>query len=206
VGKEEYRETLRPRIDRAVAQLQQADPDHLAERSGSLRTADGHELAFLGTDYAVGWPDLEVRTSGGDACREELRILLLDYLRLSDGSRPTGKWIGYQELPHGAFYRNAFQGYSGDQLVRDLRGSVEAFRRGAASLGGERLDEMGDSAYAFRVLPNLPLAVVWWAGDEEFTAHATVLFDEVADRYLPTDGLAIVGRILCRMLAKEAPA
>jgi hypothetical protein len=68
-------------------------------------------------------------------------------------------------------------------------------------LGGESFD-IGDAAYSFRALPQLPMAVVWWAGDEEFPAKASVLFDEAASHYLPTDGLAILGRMLCRKLAK----
>ena len=66
--------------------------------------------------------------------------------------------------------------------------------------------EMGDAAFAFDVMPRVSLAVVWWAGDDEFPANATVLFDSASSRYLPTDGLAIVGRMLCRKLAKLAGA
>ena len=200
--KEEYFETLRPRIDAAVEELRDLGSDELARRGGLLRGGGKLTVAFLGKIYTLDWPGLVLRKPGGEPCREDLRILLLDYLRRGDGSTPTGKWIGYQELPDGAFYRNAFQGYSGDQLVRDL-GDVEAFRRVARSLDGEPL-EMGDAGFAFRVLPKAPLAVVWWEGDDEFPANATVLFDEIAARYLPTDGLAILGRILCRALVKAA--
>ena len=68
-------------------------------------------------------------------------------------------------------------------------------------MGGESL-ELGDAAYVFRALPQLPLAVVWWAGDEELSAEASVLFDATVGHYLPTDGLAILGRMLCRKLVK----
>jgi len=63
---------------------------------------------------------------------------------------------------------------------------------------------MGDASYTFRALPQLPVAVVWWAGDDEFPAKASVLFDETSSHYLPTDGLAILGRMLCRKLANLA--
>jgi hypothetical protein len=203
MAKEDYLESLRPRLDEAVEELHALDPEEIARRGGLARDGDLLTLPVVGTTYTLEWPGLVARKSNGDRVREDLRILLLDYLRLGDGSGPTGKWVGYQELPDGSFYRHAFQGYSGDQLVRDLGGRIDAFRRAAAVLDGEPL-EMGDAGFAFRALPNVPLAVVWWDGDDEFPANATVLFDEVAGRYLPADGLAILGRMLCRALAKVA--
>jgi hypothetical protein len=199
--KDGYLESLRPRIDAAIAELRELDPSELARRAGLARDGETLMLTLLGKTYALDWPDLVARKPNGEPCRDDLRILFLDYLRHGDGSAPTGKWIGYQELPNGSFYRQAFQGYTGDQLVRDLGGDIEVFRGAAKALGGEPV-ELGDAAFAFRAFPNVPLAVVWWAGDEEFPANATVLFDEVAGRYLPTDGLAVLGRMLCRALAK----
>ncbi len=199
--KEEWRASLRPRIEAARSELSKADPDDLARRGGLIPEGCVLRLPFLGRTYTIGWPDLTVSFSDGSPCPEDLAILVLDYLLNADGSAPTGEWVGFQELPDGSFYRAAFQGYSGDRLVRDLDGDVERFRRAAGRLDGEPLP-MGDAGYAFRALPHVPLAVVWWDGDDEFPPNATVLFDRVAGTYLPTDGLAILGRMLCRALGK----
>jgi hypothetical protein len=201
IAKNEWREALQPRIDAAKAKLAKLDPEDLAHRAGLTRERSGFKLVLLDQAYSIDWPKLVVRAPDGQRCPEELVILLLDYLEKADGSAPSGRWVGFQELPDGAFYRYAFQGYSGDQLVRDLAGDVSSFRRAAERLAADPLP-MGDAGYVFRALPNVPLAVVWWAGDEEFPPTATVLFDEVAGGYLPTDGLAILGRMLCRRLSK----
>jgi hypothetical protein len=205
IPKDEWRESLRPRIDAAKAELLKRDPTELARRGGLTLCKDGLELPLLGRVYSLRWPELALAREDGEQSAEELQILVLDYLANGDGTPPTSRFIGFQELPDGAFYRHAFQGYSGDQLVRDLGGDVETFRRAAESLGGEPLS-IGDAGYAFRVLPHVMLAVVWWAGDEEFAASATVLFDASAGRYLPTDGLAILGRMLCQRLTRLAEA
>ena len=171
--------------------------------AGTITVSSGEtlELTLLGSTYAIAWPELTISFSDGRPCPEELAILFLDYMTRADGSRPTEEWIGFQELPDGSFYRHAFQGYSGDQLVRDLGADTDRFRRSAAKLDGEQLST-GDAGYAFRVLPHGPMAVVWWDGDDEFPANATVLFDRIAGTYLPTDGLAILGRMLCRALVR----
>jgi len=199
--KEEWRESLRPRIDAARAALSERDPKELTRLAGLTHRDGALELNLLGSSYAIDWPKLTVSFRGGRTCPEEFAILVLDYLTRADGSVPTGEWIGFQELPNGSFYRHAFQGYSGDQLVRDLAADVARFRSASEKLGGEPL-KMGNAGYAYRVLPHVPMAVVWWEGDDEFPTNATVLFDRVAGTYLPTDGLAILGRMLCRALVK----
>lgn len=193
---------MRPRIDAARAQLTELDEAELVRRGG---LAGGGEsplrLPLLGKQVTIELPGLTIAAEDGSACPEELALLVLDYLVRADGSPPSGEWIGFQELPDGAFYRQAFQGYSGAQLVRDLSEDIDRFQHAARRLGGQPVT-IGDAGYAFRVLPHLPLAVVWWEGDEEFPADATVLFDRVAHVYLPTDGLAILGRMLCRALGR----
>jgi len=203
--KEELRESLRPRIDAARTELAAYAPDELVRRGGLTFREGSLDLSLLGTTYRIDLPDLVAHFTDGTICPEELQILFLDYLVRGDGSPVTGQWIGFQELPDGMFYRRAFQGYSGDQLIRDFAGNIASFRAAAVGLDGTPL-EMGDAAFAFEVLPRVSLAVVWWAGDDEFPANATVLFDSASSRYLPTDGLAIVGRMLCRKLNKLASA
>ncbi|UCF09755.1 MAG: DUF3786 domain-containing protein [Candidatus Bipolaricaulota bacterium] len=203
--REEWRRSMRPRIEAARAELAGQALEELAGRSGTTAADDALEFLFLGSTVRIAWPEMAVCAESGADAPEETQILLLDYLSRSDGSPFAGRWIGFQELPHGAFYRHAFQGYTGDQLVRDLEGDMDRFLRGATAIGGEPID-IGDAGYAFTVLPRVRLAVVWWDGDEEFPAKAHVLFDASAGTYLPTDGLAIVGRMLCRRLQAEAAA
>jgi hypothetical protein len=50
----------------------------------------------------------------------------------------------------------------------------------------------------------VPLAVVYWYGDDEFPPNASVLFDASAGHYLSTDGLAVLGRELCSKIIREA--
>jgi len=195
------REGLKARLERTREALSRLPPDEVARRGGGSLLQDCLELPFFGERYLLTWPGLQVLGPDGKECSEELTTLLLDYLSLGDGSPPSGRWIGFRELPHGGFYFRAFQGYTGDALVRAL--DLRTFRDAAASLGGVPLP-LGDAAYAFSVLPKLPLAVVWWEGGEEFSPKAMVLFDAVAGRYLPTEGLAILGRLLCRRLIKAA--
>ncbi|MFN2167538.1 MAG: DUF3786 domain-containing protein, partial [Anaerolineae bacterium] len=111
--------------------------------------------------------------------------------------------IGFRELPEGMFYVQAFEGYSGKRLVRELPEGIAAFRRAAESLGGEPLP-LGGAGYTFTVLPRVRLGLAYWEGDEEFPSQARVLFEDSAAHYLPTDGLAILGSQLVGKILRAA--
>ncbi len=102
------------------------------------------------------------------------------------------------------FYHEAYQGYSGDRLAKAIDNRTSVFERAAKALGGQRL-ELGDAAFAFRALPRVQVAAIYYAGDEDFPASANVLFDSSASHYLPTDALAGVGSALVdRLVGTES--
>lgn len=179
------------------------DPARIASLSGADWSADRQEftLDLLDEHCRIGWPELVAyRTGVTGPLSTNLQGLLLYYLTLADGSAPTGTWISFRELPDGWLYHQAFQGYSGDVLVRELGNDIGAFAAAAVTLGGAPLG-MGDCGYGFTCLPRIKLAVVYWCGDEEFAPRGQVLFDAGASHYLTTDGLAGLGsHLVARLL------
>ncbi|MCR4403922.1 MAG: DUF3786 domain-containing protein [Candidatus Acetothermia bacterium] len=182
--------------------------EELAALSGAEYRDGELLLRLLDCEHRITHPELVVyELERGQPAPAEIQALLLDYLRRAEWRAtateppPSGEWLAFRELPEGQFYYRAFQGYSGDSLVRAFGNDLEGLKLAALALGGEPL-ELGDAAFAFRVLPHIRMAVVYWRGDEEFAPRATVLFDAAAGRYLPIDGLAILGRMLCSKLIK----
>jgi hypothetical protein len=200
---QEWLDRLAPVVERARTTLRGVKPGKLALRSGCEQEADGNfRLTFFWQEYVVSGDDFTVRRADtGEEPSSFTQSLILTYLVTADGTTPSSRWIGFRELPAGMFYVQAFQGYSGNRLVRDLQGGVEAFRRAAEALGGEPL-EIGDAGYVFTVLPRIRLGLVYWEGDEEFPSQARVLFEDTSARYMPTDGLAILGSQLVGRLLK----
>ena len=82
---------------------------------------------------------------------------------------------------------------------RRFGADVAGFRHAAAALGGQPLD-LADASFRFQAFPRLAVAVLLWAGDDEFPAQARVLFDAHAGHYLPTEDLAGTGDWLAHKL------
>lgn len=192
-------------VKEAQAKLRRIDQAVIAERSGALIDPDGNlRVEFLRRAYVIDQTEWSVkRADDGSAPPSIMQSLILTYLYTADGTAPTDRWVGFRELPNGLFYAQAFHGYTGATLARELAGNVTAFQQASEKLRGAAVS-IGDAGYAFQVLPRVKLAVVIWSGDDEFPAHAQVLFQATAPHYLITDGLAIVGSLLIGQIVKAA--
>jgi hypothetical protein len=193
------------------AALLTCHPESLAEHTGAdfLENQPGEgyfSLLFWNRPTRITYPELIAWD--GAAGRELpafLQAMLLYHCYTADGSPLVGRWISFSELPDGRFYTQAFQGYTGGELARAIQDRA-IFERAALKAGGILLPGDGSTpgtlAFRFQALPRIPLLVAFWEGDEDFPGTFQVLFDASARHYMPTDGCALLGSTLCRMLLK----
>jgi hypothetical protein len=214
-----WAETFQPVLEDLRNRVRQREPAQVAAASGAVWDPDAGSalrqaqdaaceqalhLACLGDAFRVSWPELVAYADvePDQPCGPDLQGLILYYLALADGTPPAGRWIAFRELPDGWLYHQAFQSYTGDELVRAWGNDLDAFANAAARLQGRAI-EIGDVGFAFDLLPRVSVAVVYWAGDEEFPPNAQVLFDAAASHYLTTDGLAVLGHHLMHRLLED---
>lgn len=188
------------RLGELRAGLSQQDLVELARRCGA-ELADG----CLRMPY---WEQLVIIDPADFVARDHLRGVALDqlqqaviayYLFTCDGTPPAHAWIAFSELPDGRFYAQAFQGYTGAVLARELGEDVARFAGAAGASGGRQLP-FADAAFRFQILPNVPILVACWLGDEDFPSSYKILFDANTAHHMPTDGCAILGSMLTRRL------
>lgn len=197
-----------PALEKARAEMSSRDPFVMASWAGVRYEPAGEgsgyfEIPFLNERYHVSFPDASIRDSRGVEPPIPTRLILLHYLFLASGVPMADRWIAFRELPGGMGYDAAFQQRANRRLASAFGRRLDAFEKAARALGGIRLD-VGDAAYAFDVLPRVRMAVVLYRGDEEFQPSANVIYDGAADRYLPTEDLAVLGDILASVLIKLA--
>jgi hypothetical protein len=202
---QQWFDRLAPVVEEARSTLRSVKPGKLVLRSGCEQDENGDfHLTLFWQEYVISADDFTVRLADtGKQAPSFFQSLILTYLVTADGTTPSSRWIGFRELPDGMFYVQAFEGYTGGRLVRELQGGIEAFRHAAEAMGGERLD-IGDAGYVFSILPRVRMALVYWEGDEEFSSQARVLFEDTDASYMPTDGLAILGSQLVGRILKAA--
>jgi len=167
--------------------LETSDPAKIARNAAvdwqDTGTGEGiWSVRVLNGTVEVGYPVVTVR-----APREldtfPIKLLTLLYLVNSDGTKPSGAWIPFRDLPGGRFYEPVVQRSVEEPLAEAFGENAEGFGSAALSLGGKRLD-FGEASYSFSLFPGVLICFVLWTGDDEFPARAQVLFDSNCPRHL----------------------
>jgi hypothetical protein len=172
---------LESRVDKLKIELGLLLPDQLAEQSGAyyLELGQGRgefHLALLGTPIVVTYPDFHAFTINTDAHLPAFKhALVLYYFLHSDGTPPSGKRISFSDLPGGRIYSDAFQGYTGNELAKVFKMSIDQFCVACEKAGGSP-NAFGDAAFYFRALPRMDLLVVYYLGDDDFSLNMQIAF------------------------------
>jgi hypothetical protein len=188
------------RLDELRSTLRFQEPGLMAARSGVPYLTLGPDRGEL---HIPLWENVCILSFPG-LINEQLpnfqQALLLYYLLTADGAPLTGKWVSFADLPDGRMYNAAFQGYSGDEIVKAFGVDLDSFKSACLKAGGKPVD-IGNASFAFQALPRVPLMLTYWLGDEDFPSSCKILFDESACHYLPIDACAILGSMLVRRLS-----
>jgi hypothetical protein len=199
-------------MDELRLRLKGTDPAVLAERTGCEQDGNEFHLYLWGKPVCLTLPEFTALDAASrQPLRSDQQMLLLYYFTTADGTAETGQWISFADLPGGRFYNQAFQGYTGHELVKAFGPDQASFERAAACLDG-RPYPLGDAAFLFHALPRVALLVIFWQGEDsedtvDFPPSFQILFDSSASHYLPTDACAILGSTLTHRLiaARSAP-
>jgi hypothetical protein len=127
--------------------------------------------------------------------------MLAYYFETSDSVPLSGEWISFKQIPGGMFYAQAFQNYSGDKLLDIFGDDLDAFIEANKKIDGQR-ELFGSVAFSYQILPHIPIMVVCWLGDDDFSSSYRILFDSTAHHHLVVDGYAILGGNLARKLIR----
>jgi len=200
-------EPLERRSDELREDLFQRDVNQLAELTGTtLRREDGEslfEFLYWGKPVQLSSRDFLARDPESQHPLPPIhQAMIMYYFHSSKGSPATGKWISFSELADGQFYNSAFQGYTAQKLTQYFKTEYDKFEARNEALCGVKVD-FGDGAFRYQILPQIAALIVYWKGDEEFPPSYKILFEDIADYHLPTDGCAILGSMLVGKLMTE---
>jgi hypothetical protein len=202
-----WEKAMTRRIDELRASLRKRNLPQLASLIGA--SLNDEQLIF---DYwldrvSVCWPEVQaLSAASGDPLATFDQAMLMYYLEKADGAKLADRWVGFRELPDGAFYNQAFQTYSGQPIADHFGDQPTRLQKSAASLEGVRLPALAPQAFYFTPLPHIRIAAALWPGDEDFPSRASVLFDAASSHYMTTDGLALLGAGLARRLIRADAA
>jgi hypothetical protein len=131
------------------------------------------------------------------------KILVLHYLNGVKDIFCANKLISFKQVPSGEFYYPAFVRRSIEPLLKTFADKHEAFKTIAEGLGGEPVD-LGNMGIKISVVPHVPITLVLWFGDDEFSPDLQILFDSSIAEFLSTEDIAVLSQEVMIRMVKES--
>jgi hypothetical protein len=166
---------------------------------------DGKEniiVRYLGEDYAVQFPEMEVTTeTENNEIPFREKVLILHYLAQAKGTPPSGKYITFRELPEGPVYFRTFSKRTIQPLVKNFGEDPARLLEVGKEFGGVSSD-LGDTSIVIPAFHRVPVTIVIWKGDEEFPPEGSVVFDANIQDYLTTEDVTVVSEVITWKLVR----
>ena len=154
-------------------------------------------LEYLNQSYRIVFPDIDVLLVDSE---EEVpirnKILILHYFKRAKGTPLTDHKIAYKELPEGTTYFPSFSKRAIKPLLDHFGRESERLIAAAEKLGGHKAD-YGDVAVTINAFSYVPITLVLWRGNGEFTPEGSILFDSTVFDYLATEDI----NVLCETIS-----
>ena len=149
-------------------------------------------LDYLNRTYLIKYPEATVTLADTDEPVTLVdKILLLHYVTQAKGTPLSGELISFKEIAEAAGYFQTFYQRAIKPLVTYFGDEPDKLLEMAALIGGRRAD-YGDVSVTIPALPMVPLTLVLWKGDAEFSPEGTIMFDRTVTDYLPTEDIIIL--------------
>jgi len=170
--------------------LESCDPADVTARTGCEFDPDARQyrINIWGHVYCVDLKAYEVRSEGPglDSYHDYLHLFILYFLMKSKSIPPEEKWVSEKDIKGGAGFFRGPHTLPTDWISKRFGDDIKAFRQACEKLGGFPL-ALADAAFSFQITPSLPVAVLYWQGDEDFPCETKLLFDRTIEQHLPLD-------------------
>ena len=123
----------------------------------------------------------------------QLLATLLSHYAQATPTSLIGKLIKFKDLPGGYAYEGAFNKRAINPIADFFGETPELLKQAGKQIGGNELS-YGESSVEITALAGIPLTYILWSA-EEFAASASILYDQTACNYLPTEDLAVLAEL-----------
>ena len=172
--------------------LKTKNPETVCDTAGVLLDPpDGLILKVLADDIRIDLAEgcLQIKNAGKWTRLADpyLELITLLYLLNVTHSAVQQKMVSVHDLKNAHFFQGPHALETAALITRFGKNPAD-FKNAGVHLGGSVLD-MADAAICLMPFPKIPLYYVLWAGDEEFEASLSILFDKSIERHLSADAI-----------------
>jgi len=160
-------------------------------RRASCRYDDekkSYTLSVWGEEYAIYPYEHQINriTKNFQRPHEFFYLFIIYYLLKSKRIKISNEWISEKDIPGGVTFFRGPHEIPTRFISSRYKNNIDGFRKKCEQLRGIPLD-MADAAYRFVITSNIPVAVLYWAGDDDFPPESKILYDKSITEILMPD-------------------
>jgi len=177
-----------------------ADLERAADRL-ELEYDEGVHLEFLLQSYVV--TNKGVFKESGEPASQIISALLIQYCLSNTASRPTGNFVSMSQLAGpGSGIGSYFNSEILTPMDKEFSKDIKKLKTRAFKLGAKKDDIAlsGGVSFIFEPLKHIPVKLVFYPGDDEFSAGGSILLDASATDFVGFETLAFLVTILFRSI------
>ena len=185
--------------------LAACDPQDVCRRSGAQYDDQNgcYRLVVWGQAYAIDANRCRIDCLSDSArpCHDYLYLFMVHYLLSVQEIDVAGQWISEKDLPGGAAFFRGPHEIPTRLVASRFEEDPHRYTKRCRDLHGAALD-MADAAHGFGIAPRIPVAVLCWAGDEDFPAETRILYDRSIIHHLALDVVFALAVGICQTLGQ----
>jgi len=128
-----------------------------------------------------------------------LNLFIIQYLLKSKEIAIGREWISEKDIPGGTTFFRGPHAIPTHLISKQYVNNIKEFRKRCEQLHGIPLD-ISDLAYRFEITEHIPVAVLYWEGDDEFLPEAKILYDKTITEHLAPDIIFALAVAICTIL------
>ncbi len=188
-------------------ELSEQDPEDVCRRA-LCKYDDINELYTLsvwGDEYGIFPNQLKISCMSNTtkSLHDYFYLFILHYLLTAKEIEISNEWISEKDIPAGTTFFRGPHEIPTDLICSRFKNNINEFKAVCESMHGIPVN-MADAAYSFEISPRIPVAVLYWIGDDEFPAESKVLYDRTISKHLASDIIFALGVGICERLGKPS--
>ena len=193
-------------IDKIYFQeLAAQDPDDVCRRVlckyDDLKKS--YTLSVWGDEYAIYPHEVKIDciSKNVQSPHEYFYLFIIHYLLKSKAIEISKEWISEKDIPGGATFFRGPHEIPTRLIYSRYSNDIKEFRKRCEQLNGIPLD-IADAAYSFKITSHIPVAVLYWGGDDEFPPEAKILYDKTISEHLASDIIYALAVEICTRIGR----
>ncbi len=183
--------------------LSRQDPKDVCRRAlCDYDDKDGqYSVSVWGDEYKI-FPD-QLKINGMGDTKQPLhdyfRLFMIHYLLTAKELEISNEWISEKDIPGGTTFFRGPHEIPTHLISLRFENNMNAFKKRCEQLHGIAVN-MADAAYCFKITPRIPVAVLYWTGDDDFPAESKILYDRTIAEHLAPDIIYALAVGICERL------